>query len=132
MENNLLEVTTNNCLYHVDSVTSHLLHKIEDVDTSFLPCHVQGIIEGDVATGPAHTGTAVDQARTAVGIFLLLVVGVASHFLPEFEEGGGMIGDAVVRPRGEVELLYWPLFTFLEGRRILKDIILTSAFMTQF
>ena len=81
------------CLDHVVAFVPHLQYIIKGVHHLFLPRPLQLHIDGDEAASSTYPCAAVDQER------LLAPVGVRVTDPPqEVEQGGGVTGDAKVRP----------------------------------
>ena len=86
-------------LYHVDSLLSHFSHTMQHIHHALGPRLIQQVIQCNECARPSHTRTAVHDLRS-----ILAFPVVAAELPMESQEGGGLRGNAVVRPRRKVKL----------------------------
>ena len=91
-------------LHHEASVVTHAADKVKDVDVPLLLYPLQLREECDEGARPPHAGAAVDHNGG-----LALPGGRHHHASDKLQESGGVVGDPMVRPDGEVELRDNPL-----------------------
>ena len=87
------------CLDHLHTLSPHVPDVAVDTHNSLSLHLLHDSVQEDEGPSTTHSSTAVDQEGNA----FVLVVGLL-HSPDEGDEGGGKLGDSVVRPGGEVVL----------------------------